>query len=448
MNEFSLEKLTEQIYSNQTKEYFKEVISSYHNENYRSATVMLWSVVICDILDKLKHLVDIYEDKQAKTILNEIQQFQENNSKSPEWEMKIVEKVHKNTQLLNNIEFSNLEYLQTQRHLSAHPVLNSSNKLHSPNKETVRSLLRNTLEGVLIKPPFYTNKILGELLKDLADNSHMLLNNKEKIKRYVENKYFNKMTRNVELQLFKSLWKLVFRLKNEDCNKNREINYYLIWILAERNNAKIEKFILDNTEYFGDLSVDNDILCYVVRLLAELYPLEIYNNLPESTQIQIDHCIEYHHIGKVAGWFTKDSLDQHFDDLVNWISEDYQLKFSDVDLEILLTLQDSEEWEQKFCQLISIYYGKSHSFDQADFRFETSINIYLDKFNLNSFEFLLQKIEGNSQTNGRKRAYPNHQKIINRILELKSDFDFSQYRSINAIYHAMQPEPPIIETID
>lgn len=439
MNEFSLEKLTEQIYSSQTKEYFKEVISSYHNENYRSATVMLWSVVVCDILEKLQHLVDLYGDKQARTILENVKSIQSENAKSSSWEMNLVKDIWDRTFLLNNIEFSNLEYLQNQRHLSAHPVLDGSNKLHSPNKETVRSLLRNALEGVLVKPPLYTNKILDELLQDLSENSH-ILDNKKKVKRYVENKYFQRTTVDVELQIFKSLWKLVFQLENDDCNKNRQINYYLIWVLAERNKTKLEEFILNNSEYFGKLSTNDNILWRVVAFLARLQPLKIYDKLPEYAQMQVTHCIQNHHIGKITGWFIKDSLQQHFDDLVNWISEDEKIRFSDVELEFLSTLQDSEEWEQKFCQLISIYYANSRSFEQANDRFETSLNIYLDKFNLNSLHFLLEKVEENSHklkvlgVSRLKQINDNDKKIINRVLQLVPEFDFTSYSHFNKLH--------------
>ena len=100
MNNFSLEETSEKIYFSKTKEYFNEVLSSYHNENYRSAIVMLWSVVICDIIYKLNHLVDIYDDKQAKNILKTIERIQTNNPKSSEWEIKLIEESWNNTQLI------------------------------------------------------------------------------------------------------------------------------------------------------------------------------------------------------------------------------------------------------------------------------------------------------------------------------------------------------------
>lgn len=65
---------TDGIYFSKTKEYFKEVVSSYINGNYRSATVMLYSVAICDILFKLQELKDMYNDSVATRILQKIEQ--------------------------------------------------------------------------------------------------------------------------------------------------------------------------------------------------------------------------------------------------------------------------------------------------------------------------------------------------------------------------------------
>ena len=43
----------EKIYSIKSREYFKEVVSSYAIGNFRSAIVMLYSVCMCDLIYKL-----------------------------------------------------------------------------------------------------------------------------------------------------------------------------------------------------------------------------------------------------------------------------------------------------------------------------------------------------------------------------------------------------------
>ena len=61
------------IYSPKIRLYFREVISSYNNENFRSAIVMLYSTVISDLIIKLQALRDTDGDKKATRILSEIE---------------------------------------------------------------------------------------------------------------------------------------------------------------------------------------------------------------------------------------------------------------------------------------------------------------------------------------------------------------------------------------
>jgi hypothetical protein len=76
--DFTIESAVEHIPSKETRTYFKEVISSYINGNYRSAIVMLYSVVVCDLIYKMIDLRDMYQDEKAKSILDDIEK---NNNK-------------------------------------------------------------------------------------------------------------------------------------------------------------------------------------------------------------------------------------------------------------------------------------------------------------------------------------------------------------------------------
>lgn len=72
MTGFSLEGFAEDIFAAKTKEYFKEVLSSYQNGNYRSSVVMLWSVAVCDLIYKLEYHIDVYRDATATEIIDEM----------------------------------------------------------------------------------------------------------------------------------------------------------------------------------------------------------------------------------------------------------------------------------------------------------------------------------------------------------------------------------------
>lgn len=428
MNNFSLEETSEKIYFSKTKEYFNEVLSSYHNENYRSAIVMLWSVVICDIIYKLNHLVDIYDDKQAKNILKTIERIQTNNPKSSEWEIRLIEESWNNTQLIDNVEYTYLDFLQKQRHLCAHPVLTGNAELHSPNKETVRSLLRNSLEYVLTKPPFYTSRILDEILSDISNNSSALQTERN-MRRYLESRYLNKMNSKTEVKIFKSLWKLVFRVEDERCNSNRLINFCALKIIATRNKDEIQAEISSNQDFFSNISENTEIINFLIELISIRDFSFIYEYLTEYAKVQINHKIDTSIDGKIMAWFIKTDLNSHYNDLDNWISTDHP-DFDENQIKKLHSLYDSNEWDNLFCKLISTYYGSSTSYNKADRKFYNLIS-YIDMFDEDCFRFLLQKIEDNNQTWGRGRARIDHLDLKNKILATIPNFDFTPYPNFN-----------------
>lgn len=425
MQEFSLEKMSEKIHYGKTRGYFKEVLSSYHNENYRSAVVMLWSVAVCDIVFKLQSLIDLYNDASAKEILDEVSEIQSNDPKSSAWELKLIDDVSQKTHLLDTLECENLRYLQKQRHLSAHPVLNKERELHSPNKETVRSLLRNTLDDLLTKPPFYTQHIINELLLDIEESSE-ILNNREKVRKYVESRYLSRTTQSVEINIFRSLWKIVFKLENEQCNRNRLINLQVLEVIAKKNKAVLSATIQGDVDFYSNIANSGDPLQYLTFFLSQ--NSDIYPLLNEAARLKIDHCIADDEVGKTVGWFVKDSLGSHADDIENWIKSDVRPVFTPAQFETILEISDSEEWQERFCSIVSTYYGSSRSFDQADSRFQVAIPKFIKLFNREAIRDLAAKIEGNGQCHDRGRARHDYTVIKERIDELFGEtFNYQDY---------------------
>lgn len=106
---------TDEIYFAKTREYFKEVISSYGIGNYRSATVMLYSVVICDILLKLQELKDMYNDTTAIAILKEVEKEQKESKSKSSWEKSLLDKVRDKTKLIDLKTYSDINHLYDDR---------------------------------------------------------------------------------------------------------------------------------------------------------------------------------------------------------------------------------------------------------------------------------------------------------------------------------------------
>ena len=423
MREFELESLAEAIHFGKTKSYFSEVIISYQNRCYRSAVVMLWSVVICDLVYKLQSLVDKHNDSIAKEILDEVKRSQITDPKSSSWEIQILDNVMRKTNLIDTAEYENLRFLQIQRHLSAHPVLKENLELHTPNKETVRALIRNTLEGVLNKPPFYTQKVTSEFLEDIEEAKDAL-NTFRKLKTYIESRYLSRLTTELELSLFKTLWKLTFKLENDKCERNRTINFWSIRVLAGRNKHKIASLVTGEPDYFNNISPTGnpaESFCYFLSLHPDIYPL-----LSTDSKLKVQHTVENTHYGKIHGWFIHRDLNIHYKNLNDWIVSDEYPYISHEEWVFLFNLSDSEEWEQQCCILVSLYYCKSGNFNSADARYSEAIIPFLKYFKSQSAIYLLEQIEGNSQVYNRSRARLDHPQIrlyFDKILP--DNYDYS-----------------------
>lgn len=108
MGDFSMEDAVEKIYDTKTKDYFNEVLHCYFAGSYRSALVMLYTVVVCDLVYKLKELIELYDDNTSKSILKEIGELQTNSPTSPDWEKFLVDSIKSRTKLLEASDYQNI----------------------------------------------------------------------------------------------------------------------------------------------------------------------------------------------------------------------------------------------------------------------------------------------------------------------------------------------------
>lgn len=428
LDEYSIEQRATQIFDARCKEYFSEVLSCYAAGNHRSAVVMLWSVVVCDLLFKLQHLVDLYGDDKAKAILAEIGKLQQANERSSEWESKLVESVAEQTQLLDIAERENLLHLQRQRHLAAHPVVNANFQLHRPNRDTARALIRNALDGLLTKAPILSKQIVGDLVEDLEQASGILIDEK-KLKAYLESKYFSRFNPEVEKAVFKALWKFVFLLTNERCEKNRTINYSALTLLYGRNPAQFQTQVEADRDYFSTIATGGPPLVCLIHFLSR--SAGIYRSLADHAKTAIQHTAEQETSARCLAWFTAPSLQEHADRLRTWIVGDDSPQIGRETWDALREISDSPEWDKTVVRLANAYYVASPNYDGADKRFNEAIRPMLPAYDLDDCIELIQCIETNGQTWERRGAYTDHRELRARALEIDPAFNPAQYAVFN-----------------
>lgn len=414
----------EDIYFARTKEYFQEVITSYSIGNYRSATVMLYSVAICDLLFKLQELKDMYNDTVANEILQEIDKSRSgNNSKSKSaWEKELIDNIYKKTELLDLEAYTHLTHLIDHRNFSAHPALNENYELIAPSKETTIANIKNVLKDILVKPPVFIKNIVITLVEDLKDKIDLYENEDSKLAMYLNNKYFSKMSTSMKLVTLKAFWKYCFCFPNdEDCQNSLEINRKALEILITGFQQVAFQYIKNNNNLF---SVANNESCQMnLVILLSKFPA-LYSELDSDTQLQVDTIINKDARAKFICWFKYKTIDEH----LSYLKSISFLRLKVDEIKRMISYYSDIGEMTPLIDFFIWYYGESHSFDSANSRFEFVIEPFLDRMTEKQFIQIIENTNINRQIYERRKAYSANNQIMRYAkCVLDDSFDYSEY---------------------
>jgi len=227
------------------------------------------------------------------------------------------------------------------------------------------------------------------------------------------------------------MWKLVFRVDDEKCNSNREVNLQVLDIIGKRHFDRIKEMISGDKDYYSHISTEETILNYLVFYLGK--NSSIYDLLSDDAKLKIQNNTQTTKTGKIYGWFVEYNLAQYYENILLLINNNRNanFKFKDIQLKFILEVSDTSEWQKLFCNVVSTYYSKSISYNQADFRFEQAILPYLKMFDVETIRFLIECIETNSQVYDRGTSgYKDHHQIYLRLDEINGDkFDLTPYKN-------------------
>ncbi|MFJ3002212.1 hypothetical protein [Serratia liquefaciens] len=423
------------IYHHKTKDYFEEVYNGYVNGCYRSATVMLWSVVVCDIIYKLQELKELHSDKSALTILTDIEKQQKNDPYSSKWEQSLIKDVFEKTNLLDTASHHKISTIQTRRHLCAHPVIVDDGNLFSPTEEMIRSDIRNSIECLLSKPPFFSQKIIDSLLVDLENNCDIFINDIT-LKRYLDAKYFNSFTSEVTAKIFRSLWKVVFKAEDQRCGDNRGINYRCLCILYENNREIINSIFKKEDSYFSNISSDKDIVKLLIKFLS--HKKDVYLSLNNAAQETIDHFVNKDMSKGAIAFFKSDSIEKHLNSVIEKINTHCNGKYglggkfiNTDDLLIIKSICDELGIENKYREIGIAAYINSADFERADLYYIRFIKDNLKYFDEKDFSTLIGGANKNSQVYNRKKSDIDDLYILNVFKKrFPNSFSIDQFTNL------------------
>lgn len=407
MSDYSIELSAEKIVDSRTKRYFAEVHGCYAAGYYRSAVVMLWSVVVTDILFKLAQLATAYGDSTAQGILTEIGDIRKNNPKSPEWEAELVNKVASRTDLLDHAEHSFLQSLQAHRHLSAHPVMTGGDALFSPNKETARAHIRNVLDGVLTKPPIMSRKVFDTFIEDVEQVAR-LSPGPDGLKKFLEAKYFRNFSSATFAHIMKSLWRVAFKSTDPRADTNRPINAQALGVVFANRKTELTELIKTERDWFSDVSFLDGNLTVMTQFFREnpqIFPLlndALKMPIQNYAALSLDHF--------AMCWFISPTPDAHVTEILTRVEAGQVLR-ADILNGLCVSLATSDA-QVKALHIGIRLYCKSLNYDTADSRFEEMIKPWLTLYGREHVVAFLAGCEAcNGQATGRWRASRDHKEV-------------------------------------
>ncbi|MFQ1829829.1 hypothetical protein ACK362_07520 [Aeromonas veronii] len=434
---FSLESQKNKIYDRRTRKYFEEVYKGYANGCYRSATVMLWSVVVCDIIFKLQELRDLHNDITAEKILIEIEALQKSDPYSPKWERELIKIVFDRTQLLDTASNHKITLIQEHRHLSAHPVISDEDTLFEPTQEMIRSDIRNSIEVILSKPPFMSQKIMSTFLSDLEKVKDIFPSDTA-LHKYIESKYLKALNKDVLVKIFKGLWKFSFRSEDDKPIENRDINTRVMKLIFDKERPTMIDAIKSEPAYYSNISKDSGAIKALIEFI--FMEKEIYNALDDSAKELIKTILKDNLSYFGVAFFISESPEEHVKKLTKWISDNYHKMYGDKGHFL------NEKHLKKFnavCQEFSLdtelldfgiaCFISSADFERADLYFDRYIDKNLERYSKEQLKTLLDGANKNNQCYWRGRSRNGNDSVrILKIAKEKFDdgFDFSIYGNL------------------
>lgn len=413
--------LEEKISQKKTKVYFSEIISSYYNGNYRAAVTLLYSVVICDLVLKLHELKDRFNDSRAQGILSKIEKIQDTNPTSSEWEKVIIDEMFASRYIIDPAAKIHIEALRNERNLCAHPALKHTLELFTPSKEAVFGHITNALTDILIRSSLHGNKNMFEhIINDIAKNSTIFLNYKD-LGKYLNSKYFDSIRNDEEeYRIFKKLWKLVFKLTDEDCNKNRRINRWAMYCLLQRNRQYIEQRIKDDIKVLeSQLNLESkDIVKNIVKFL-NICPFSYRCFSTDIIQILNDK-VTHFELDNIS-LFKIDDIKEYVLNI-----ETIGITYSNY---IIYYLNETDNTQLINQFAVNQFLG-SRSYDEADNYFDEIISVRIACLSDQLILKLLKGCNTNGQIYCRRKARETNILIRNEIEKRELTVDWAKYSNL------------------
>lgn len=395
-----------------TRELFKEVLSAYVIENYRSAIVMLYSVTICDLYYKLIDLRDVYEDKAATEILTEASKLSDDATRKT-WERSLIAKIQEKTSLLSQESRAAIEHLHQLRNFSAHPTFNPSTyELLVPSKEETVACMKEMLHHVLLQPCYFGRNVIDTMLEDLDRFRDSFDQGYEQWKEFLVRKYYSHVLPGRIAPWFASLWSLCFKKPDDEkSNRNRKQLGFAVRALLDCHKQESVAALIREPDRYG---IDPSIATVLSAINLLTFHSDLYKHLNEETKSVIRTASRNDVNMMALAFFLSPSLSKHMtmlDEKMEWPRPGKSPISPKVAERLFAIASDCGSGSLILDHYVS-WYACSRNFDMANERFDIFVAPFLSDMEKHHFEKLLTETNQNFQIYGRGNSYSANTEIM------------------------------------
>ncbi len=167
-----LEQIQHDVVEPRSRTLLAEVVKCYEGGAHRAALVSLWIAVVADLTSKIRYLAESGDGEAAK-IIEDLDSALANQrvGKVQEYERNILDTAEKRLGILLPRERVELERLNQDRNLCAHPGYIDETALFVPDAEVVRAHLVAASRAVFAQPPLAGKRLLTTLENEVTSAS-------------------------------------------------------------------------------------------------------------------------------------------------------------------------------------------------------------------------------------------------------------------------------------
>lgn len=168
----SIEDLTDEVRTRAGRRQFDEAMRAYSAGAYKAATIALWIAVLQDLTDKLRILADS-GDKAATKLIGEVNAARDGDAvrKMQAIENTLLHRACTEFELVTSREAQELERLNQDRNICAHPSFHDDLDAYEMSAEQVRAYACLVVDAVLSQPPIVGKALIERFQNDTESDS-------------------------------------------------------------------------------------------------------------------------------------------------------------------------------------------------------------------------------------------------------------------------------------